>query len=158
MTVLQKAALAAASWLESSRKFGPPPVPTPAPRPRPNPLRGSGVGVASVRSTIPTPVTPRPVAVAAAPERRVAIVPAGERERRRLADDRRRADRRAQDLGSPYGVERRSGNDDRQADRRGLSKRPAGIGLMRDYFAHAEERAVPQDTSLPAGLVVRFHD
>lgn len=157
MTVFQKAALAAASWLEISRKFGPPPVPTPAPRPRPNPLRGSGVGVASVRSTIPTPVAPRPVAVAAAPERRVAIVPAGERERRRLADDCRRAERRTKDLGSPYGVERRSG-DDRLADRRGTSTRPAGIGLMRDYFAQAEERVAPDDASLPAGLIERFHE
>ena len=158
MTVFQKAALAAASWLENPRKFGPPPVPTPAPRPLPNPLRGSGAGVASVRSTIPAPVVVRPVAEAAAPERRVAIVPAGERERRRLPEDRRRADRRTQDLGSPYGVERRSGDDDRQADRRGTSQRPAGIGLMRDYFAQAEERVEPDGASVPAGLVVRFHE
>ena len=66
MTVLQKAALAAVSWFENPRKFGPPPVPTPAPRPLPNPLRGAGAGVASVRSSVPAPVVPRPVAVAAA--------------------------------------------------------------------------------------------
>lgn len=116
------------------------------------------MGVASVRSMVPAPGVPRPVAAAAACERRVAIVPAGERERRHLRAERRRADRRAQDLGSPYGVERRSGDDDRQADRRGSSKRPAGIGLMRDYFAQAEERVSPAANSVPAGLVERFHD
>ena len=158
MTVFQKAALAATAWLENPRKFGPPPVPKPVPRPLPNPLRGSGVGVAPVRSAMPAPLVPRPVAVAAAPERRVAIVPAGERERRNVRDDRRRADRRALNLGSPYGVERRSGDDDRQADRRGTSKRPAGIGLMRDYFAQAEERVASGDLSVPAGLIERFHD
>ena len=34
----------------------------------------------------------------------------------------------------------------------------AGIGLMRDYFAQAEERVAPGAVSVPAGLVVRFHD
>jgi len=115
------------------------------------------VGVASVRSLVPAPVVPRPVAVAAAPERR-SILPPGERERRRPRADRRRADRRAQDLGSPYGVERRTGDDDRQADRRGSSKRAAGIGLMRDYFAPPDERATPESAVVPASELVRFHD
>ncbi len=157
MTVLQKAALAAASWFENPRKFGPPPVPTPAPRPLPNPLRGAGAGVASVRSSVPAPVVPRPVAVAAAPDRRP-ILPPGERERRLPRADRRQADRRAQDLGSPYGVERRTGDDDRQADRRGSSKRQAGIGLMRDYFSPPDERAMPESAQVPAGDLIRFHD
>lgn len=67
-------------------------------------------------------------------ERRGTILPPGERERRGRAD-RRLADRRTQDLGAPYGADRRSGRDDRQADRRGGAPRPAGIGLMRDYFS-----------------------
>ena len=158
MTVLQKAALAAVSWLENPRKFGPPPVPTPAPRPLPNPLRGAGAGVASVRSTVPPPVVPRQVAVAAAAPQRRSILPPGERERRAPRADRRLADRRAQDLGSPYGVERRTGDDDRQADRRGSSKRQAGIGLMRDYFSQPDERAMPDSAHVPASDLIRFHD
>jgi len=100
---------------------------------------------------------PKAAAVAAPPERR-SILPPGERERRLPRADRRRADRRTRDLGSPYGAERRTGDDDRQADRRGSSKRPAGIGLMRDYFAPPDERSTPESTLVPAGELVRFHD
>lgn len=136
MTVLEKAARAAVSWLEYPRRIGPPPAPTPAPRPLPNPLRGSGAGVmsvrpdvAAIRSAVP------PAAHADMPDRRITILPPGQRERRRGRADRRRADRRTQDLGAPYGADRRSGHDDRQADRRARTPCAAGIGLMRDYFS-----------------------
>jgi hypothetical protein len=68
---------------------------------------------------------------------RLDILPPGERDRRRARPDRRRADRRVHDFGAPYGAERRSGRDDRQADRRARTRRAAGIGLMRDYFSPA---------------------
>jgi hypothetical protein len=62
------------------------------------------------------------------------------------------------DASSPYGTERRTSDDDRQADRRGSRKqRDAGIGLTRDYFAQAEAR--PADvpgSDIPAHLLVRF--
>ena len=90
----------------------------------------------SVRSNVmPIPVPQSARADVAVPERRVTVLPPGERERRRARPDRRRADRRQQDLGAPYGADRRSGNDDRQADRRAQTTRAAGIGLMRDYFS-----------------------
>ena len=90
----------------------------------------------------------------APPEPRLSILPPGERERRRARPDRRRAERRTRDLGAPYGAERRSGLDDRQADRRDRSKRAAGIGLMRDYFSHGEAAA----SRPPAGRVAPTHD
>lgn len=99
----------------------------------------------------------RLVAATGGPARRLAILPPGERERRRARPDRRRVNRRTADLGSPYGVERRSGQDDRQADRRGTA-RAAGIGLMRDYFAQADQRTAPEADNVPAHLLVRFHD
>jgi hypothetical protein len=89
--------------------------------------------------------------------RRATIPPPGQRERR-TRTDRRHRDRRRVDAGSPYGTERRTGADDRQASRRGgrVEGRP-GIGLTRDYFAQAEAR--PADvagTEIPAHLLVRF--
>jgi hypothetical protein len=98
------------------------------------------------------------MAAAAAPPR-LAILPPGQRERRGKPD-RRRRDRRMADQGSPYGTERRTGADDRQADRRGpRANRPAaGIGLTRDYFAQAEPRpADVSGTTIPAHLLVRFN-
>lgn len=100
---------------------------------------------------------PRPPA--AVVERRVNILPPGERERRGRPD-RRLADRRTQDLGAPYGADRRSGRDDRQADRRSGEPRPAGIGLMRDYFSPgpgAPGGAVSTPVVAAEG-VVRNHD
>ncbi|MFN7979469.1 MAG: hypothetical protein U0P30_15140 [Vicinamibacterales bacterium] len=78
-------------------------------------------------------------------------------ERRARAEDRRKADRRAVDLGSPYGSERRSGRDDRQGDRRDAIARGAGIGLARDYFSQTEARVTSRDTGLLADDLVRFH-
>lgn len=107
----------------------------------------------SVRSA----ATAAPVAHAAVPAassaRRLSILPPGERERRQARPDRRRADRRQQDLGAPYG-ERRSGHDDRQADRRDHSKRAAGISLMRDYFSPG----VAVGPTVPSHPVMRNHD
>jgi hypothetical protein len=77
----------------------------------------------------------------------------------RARPDRRRADRRGGDLGSPYGVERRSGTDDRTGDRRGdRAARHAGIGLTRDYFSQVAERAMPESAAVPATELVRFHE
>ncbi len=93
------------------------------------------------------------------PDRRSSIRPPGDRERRRARPDRRRAERRVQDLGAPYGAERRSGRDDRQADRRDPSKRPAGISLMRDYFSPGP--GAPGGVASPPAPshdVVRNHD
>lgn len=107
----------------------------------------------SVRSDArPAAVPPPPGPSALEP--RLTILPPGERERRRARPDRRRADRRQRDLGAPYGAERRSGHDDRQADRRDQSKRAAGISLMRDYFS-ASDTVGP---AVPSHLVVRNHD
>lgn len=78
-------------------------------------------------------------------------------ERRARSDDRRKADRRKVDLGSPYGSERRSGGDDRQGDRRDAKARAAGIGLSRDYFSQTEAAVTSRDTGLLAGELVRFH-
>lgn len=80
-------------------------------------------------------------------------------ERRARSADRRTADRRQVDLGSPYGTERRSGRDDRQGDRRDhrLHQR-AGIGLARDYFSQADAHVTSRDTGLLAGELIRFHD
>jgi hypothetical protein len=103
----------------------------------------------SVRSDGAIAAVPHPAGHAATPERRLAILPPGERERRRARPDRRRADRRQQDLGAPYGAERRSGHDDRQADRRDHSKRAAGISLMRDYFSPGDA-PTGAASSLPA--------
>jgi len=77
---------------------------------------------------------------------------------RRARVDRRRQDRRLADSGAPYGTERRTGADDRQADRRdGIAATPAGIGLTRDYFAQAEARpATVEGTTIPAHLMIRF--
>ncbi len=111
-----------------------------------------------VRSDVPPPVVAHPVVVAAMPERRLSILPPGERERRRDRPDRRKADRRTKDLGAPYGAERRSGRDDRQADRRAGAKRAAGIGLMRDYFAQDDGRAPRSQDGVPSRLLVRFRD
>lgn len=159
MTVIEKAARAAVSWLEDPRRIGPPPAPTPAPRPLPNPLRGSGAGVLSVRSHAATRLSQPPPAPAVVTERRVTILPPGERERRRARPDRRHADRRVQDLGAPYGADRRSGRDDRQADRRGQAKRAAGIGLMRDYFSPGPGAPVGAASApAPSHVVVRNHD
>lgn len=92
-------------------------------------------------------------------ERRVTILPPGERERRSARPDRRHADRRVQDLGAPYGADRRSGRDDRQADRRGQAKRAAGIGLMRDYFSPGPGAPVgATSTPVPSHVVVRNRD
>lgn len=88
---------------------------------------------------------------------RLDILPPGERNRRRSRPDRRKADRRQANLGSPYDAERRSGADDRQGDRRGKAHGSAGIGLTRDYFAQPTIVSVP-GPSLPAHLVERFHD
>ena len=46
-------------------------------------------------------------------------------------------------------AERRSGHDDRQADRRDHSKRAAGISLMRDYFSPGDA-PTGAASSLPA--------
>lgn len=114
----------------------------------------------SVRADVaPVAVPTPPRAQAAVAERRVNILPPGERERRRGREDRRRADRRTQNLGAPYGTDRRSGHDDRQADRRERTTRPAGIGLMRDYFSPGPGApgAAPAPPG-PAHVVVRNHD
>lgn len=137
MTVWQKAAAAAAALFEGPSKIGPPPAPSPVARPLPDPLRGAGRDV-------------RPVSPAARP--------APYRfERRAARAERRKADRRTVDLGSPYGTERRSGQDDRQGDRRDARQRSAGIGLTRDYFSQADARVTSRDTGLLAGELVRFH-
>jgi hypothetical protein len=109
--------------------------------------------VAAIRSAVP------PVPHAVVPDRRATILPPGERERRRGRADRRRADRRTQDLGAPYGADRRSGHDDRQADRRERTTRAAGIGLMRDYFSPGP--GAPGGVAsppAPSHLAVRNHD
>lgn len=79
-------------------------------------------------------------------------------ERRARSADRRKADRRQANLGSPYGTERRSGRDDRQGDRRDRLHRRAGIGLARDYFSQADARVTSRATGLLAGELIRFHD
>lgn len=79
-------------------------------------------------------------------------------ERRARSADRRKADRRQVDLGSPYGTERRSGRDDRQGDRRERLHQRAGIGLARDYFSQVDARVTSRDTGLLAGELIRFHD
>jgi hypothetical protein len=97
--------------------------------------------------------------VASVAERRVNILPPGERERRRARPDRRRVERRQQDLGAPYGADRRSGHDDRQADRRAQTTRAAGISLMRDYFSPGP--GAPgggASAPVPSGVVARTHD
>lgn len=142
MTVWQKAAAAAAALLESPRKIGPPPAPTPAARPLPVSLGEPGRGV-------------RPVPVAGRLPQRSPESP--RRDRRARLSERRRAERRVVNLGSPYGTERRSGRDDRQGDRRGAAHR-AGIGLTRDYFSQSDPRVTSRDTGLLAGELIRFHD
>ncbi|MEZ5291228.1 MAG: hypothetical protein R2745_09105 [Vicinamibacterales bacterium] len=84
------------------------------------------------------------------------MLPPGERERRRARPDRRRADRRVESQGSPYGAERRSGVDDRQGDRRGAARTAAGIGLTRDYFAQPARATDPESPVVPEALLVRF--
>ena len=113
----------------------------------------------SVRSDVTSIPAPEPTTAAATPERRATILPPGERERRRARPDRRRAERRRQDLGAPYGADRRSGHDDRQADRRAQTTRAAGIGLMRDYFSPGP--GAPGGAAcrpVPSHVVVRTHD
>jgi hypothetical protein len=75
---------------------------------------------------------------------------------RRWRVDRRRADRRRVDVGSPYGQDRRSDRDDRQGDRRGAPTARAGIGLTRDYFAHETALVDAPTSTVPAALLVRF--
>ena len=139
MTVWQKAAAAASALFEAPRRIGPPPAPIPAARPLPDPLRGAGRGVRPASSAVTRP----------APYRF---------ERRARSADRRKADRRQVDLGSPYGTERRSGRDDRQGDRRDRLHTGAGIGLARDYFSQADARVTSRETGLLAGELIRFHD
>lgn len=138
MTVWQKAAAAAAALFEGPSKIGPPPAPSPVARPLPDPLRGAGRDVRPVSSPASRP----------APYRF---------ERRAVRAERRQADRRKVELGSPYGSERRSGRDDRQGDRRDARQRAAGIGLTRDYFSQADARVTSRDTGLLAGELVRFN-
>ena len=113
-----------------------------------------------VRPDVAAIPVPAPAAAqAAVPDCRITILPPGQRERRRGRADRRRADRRTQDLGPPYGADRRSGHDDRQADRRDPSKRPPGISLMRDYFSPGP--GAPGGVASPPAppyVVVRNHD
>jgi hypothetical protein len=78
-------------------------------------------------------------------------------ERRAIREDRRKRDRRTVNLGSPYGTDRRSGQDDRQGDRRDARQRAAGIGLARDYFSQTDARVTTRDTGLLAGELVRFN-
>jgi hypothetical protein len=101
-------------------------------------------------------VVARPVTRATASTRRLDILPPGERERRHTRGDRRRRDRRVTNTGSPYGVERRTGHDDRCGDRRGAAKGAAGIGLTRDYFSQIDERPAPTESVVHADLLVRF--
>lgn len=75
---------------------------------------------------------------------------------RRWRVERRRAERRIADLGSPYGTERRSGRDDRQGDRRGLAAPLAGIGLTRDYFAQGAALLRPPVSTVSSDLLLRF--
>lgn len=135
--------MAAMSRLRTAIEVGPPPVPTPASRPSPDSGFRSGAGAS---------VGHRPFAAST----RLAVLPPGERERRRARPDRRRADRRVEDQGSPYGAERRSGSDDRQGDRRGGATAAAGIGLTRDYFAQPAHAAAPDEPVVPEALLVRF--
>jgi hypothetical protein len=62
------------------------------------------------------------------------------------------------DRGSPYGTERRCGQDDRQCDRRAPSHEAAGIGLTRDYFSQADARVTTASTGLRPGEIIRFHE
>jgi hypothetical protein len=62
------------------------------------------------------------------------------------------------DQGSPYGTERRSGQDDRQSDRRGPLHEAAGIGLTRDYFSQSDARVNAASTGLKPGDLIRFHE
>lgn len=179
MTVWQKALAAATTLFGVAPRNGPPPAPGPEARPLPNPLRGVGRDVLPVhlrgpvrapaaRRVVPATtedfvwppvdelmvVTPAPRTVAAPP-------PRGQRERRRKRSDRRKRDRRTVNLGSPYGTERRSGEDDRKGDRRETPAGPrhdAGIGLARDYFSQVEARVTTTDPGLPGGRLIRFHD
>jgi hypothetical protein len=143
MTVVKRAAAAASTFFERFRTID-------APQP---PALPSDTLVDSLASRADVIAVPRS-------ERRA---PGIQRQRERRASrgrtDRRRADRRKADNGSPYGTERRTGADDRQADRRGSAgERHAGIGLTRDYFSQVETR--PPDargTDLPAHLLIRFN-
>ena len=154
---LRSAAAAAASMF-ARFNVGPPPAPTPAPRsPSANGLHprkataGAAPFVAAPRVAAPSAST-----VPAAGQR-LRPAPSHGAERRGRAERRHRGRRRA-DHSSPYGTERRSGADDRRADRRGGIPVEAGIGLTRDYFAQANERAPDvAGTTIPRDLLVRFH-
>lgn len=178
MTVWQRAAAAARAFFQSSSEVGPPPASAPAARPLPDPLRGAGRGVRPVQGRTSAPglavVPARPpvprtsdfawppaddfTAMPTLAAQASAIEPVVSRERRRKRSDRRKADRRKKNLGSPYGSERRSGRDDRQGERRSNSDGQAGIGLSRDYFAQAEARVTTDDTGLGDDDLVRFRD
>jgi hypothetical protein len=143
MTLFTRKATADAPRTAKPRTIGPPPAPAPAGRPP----SASVTGASAVA---------RPVSRSTDARGRLGVLPPGERERRRAGADRRRRDRRAVDTGSPYGVERRTGHDDRCGDRRGERDRVAGIGLTRDYFSQADERPAPTESVVCADLLVRF--
>lgn len=153
MTVAQRAARAATTVFDRFRTIGPPPAPTPEPR-LPLEDRESSREFAAGGPPVAGPDRRTPGL-----HRRLSIPPPGQRERRRDRPDRRRRDRRTRDTGSPYATERRTGADDRLADRRGgRANRPAGIGLTRDYFAQAEARPADEaGATVPAHLLVRFN-
>lgn len=132
MTVVQRAT----NFFDRFRAAAPP-EPSPVPAPMPSPVPSSG----PAKACAPWPRT----------------VPTGKRERR-MRIERRRADRRKANLGSPYGTERRTGHDDRQGPRRDMAGSPrAGIGLTRDYFSHTDPpRPGQPGIDIPAHLVIRF--
>ena len=151
MTVVQRAAQTAASVFDRLRTIGPPPAPTPEPR---LPLKNRD---RSREFAAGVPPVPGPGRRAPGVERPLGATHPGQRERRGKTK-RRRRDRRTADKGSPYGTERRTGADDRQADRRGAAADlKAGIGLTRDYFAAAESRPAGAAMALPADLITRFN-
>ena len=153
MTVALPAAKAAAAVFDRFLASRPPPAATPEPR-LPLETRAS-----TRESAAGVPPVLAPDRLARSAPRPVTVPPPGQRERRARAE-RRHRDRRRVDRGSPYGTERRTGDDDRQADRRGSRvDGQAGIGLTRDYFAQNDAR--PADvagTDIPAHLLVRFND
>ena len=158
MTVAQRAANAAASFFDRFRHLGPPPAPAPELR-SPSADRDLSRAAAASGPLRPAPSEPR----ASSTARRLTIPPPGQRERRARAE-RRWSERRKVDLGSPYGAERRSGHDDRQADRRGRARAtpPAGIGLSRDYFSNGvvagvDARPADAASAVPDHLLIRFN-
>ena len=152
MTVGKRAAVSAASVFDRFLTIGPPPAPTPEPR---LPLEDRDH---SREFAAGVPPVPRPQSRKPGVQRRLGATLPELRERRHKSE-RRHRDRRTADNGSPYGTERRTGADDRQADRRGAAAdRKAGIGLTRDYFAQAEARPADEASqAVPAGLITRFN-